>query len=114
MPDCIFCRIIQKKMPAKVLFEDTHFLAFEDINPKAPTHILIIPKKHIESLDTMVEEDEFAVGRLFMVARNLAREKKVHRSGYRTVINTGADACQSVFHIHLHLLGGRPMAWPPG
>ena len=101
-------------MPAKILFEDTHALAFEDINPKAPTHILIIPKKHIESLDTMAEEDELALGHLFLVARNLAREKKIHRSGYRAVLNTGADAGQSVFHIHLHLLGGRAMAWPPG
>jgi histidine triad (HIT) family protein len=114
MPNCIFCDIIQRKMPAKIVFEDSHSLAFEDINPKAPTHILIIPKRHIESVNAMTEEDELALGRLFLVARDLAQERKINRSGFRTVINTGHNAGQSVFHIHLHLLGGRPMAWPPG
>jgi histidine triad (HIT) family protein len=114
MSNCAFCRIIQKKLPARILYEDAWSLAFEDINPKAPNHVLIIPKKHIESLDTMEEDDDIVVGRLFWVARNLAREKGINHSGYRTVINTGANAGQSVFHVHLHLLGGRPMTWPPG
>jgi histidine triad (HIT) family protein len=114
VPSCLFCRILNKEIPAKIVFEDSVCLAFEDINPKAPTHILVIPKKHIDSLDTLLEEDESALGHLFLVARNLAKARGIHQSGYRTVLNTGTDAGQSVFHIHLHLLGGRRLAWPPG
>jgi histidine triad (HIT) family protein len=114
MSHCIFCRIVQKTLPARILLEDALCLAFEDISPKAPCHILIIPKKHIESLNSMNEEDGLLIPRLLAVARELAEEKGIATSGYRVVINTGPDAGQSVFHIHFHLLGGRQMAWPPG
>ncbi len=114
MANCIFCKIIQKELPARIVHEDDLCLAFEDINPKAPTHTLIIPKRHIESIDTLKDSDTAELGHLFLVARDLARQKGIHRSGYRTVINTGAHAGQSVFHVHLHLMGGRAMGWPPG
>jgi histidine triad (HIT) family protein len=114
MSHCIFCRIVQKTVPARILHEDALCLAFEDVNPKAPSHTLIIPKKHIESLNSLDEMDDRLVGRLFLVAKKLAQEKGIATSGYRLIINTGAEAGQSVFHLHLHLLGGRPMAWPPG
>ena len=114
MSNCLFCKIIRKEIPAKVLYEDELALAFEDINPKAPTHVLVIPKKHLESLESADWEDRLCLGHLVMVARDLARRWGHQRSGYRTVINTGPDAGQSVFHVHLHLLGGRKMDWPPG
>jgi len=114
MLNCLFCKIVQKEVPAKVVFEDERTLVFEDINPKAPTHLLVIPKKHLESIETASNEDVLGLGHLFLVARNLARKRGHDQSGYRTVINTGPDAGQSVFHIHIHLLGGRVMAWPPG
>ena len=114
MSNCLFCKFVRKEIPTRVVFEDDSCLAFEDINPKAPVHVLLIPKKHIVSIDTMSPEDETTLGHLALVSRQIAREKKVDQSGYRVVINTGPDAGQSVFHIHLHLLGGRPMAWPPG
>ena len=114
MSHCIFCRIVEKTVPARILHEDALCLAFEDVNPKAPSHTLIIPKKHIESLNSLDEMDDRLVGRLFLVAKKLAQEKGIATSGYRLIINTGAEAGQSVFHLHLHLLGGRPMAWPPG
>ena len=114
MLNCLFCKIVQKEVPAKVVFEDERTLVFEDINPKAPTHLLVIPKKHLESIETASTEDVLGLGHLFLVARNLARKRGHDQSGYRTVINTGPDAGQSVFHIHIHLLGGRVMAWPPG
>src|SRR5438093_6777106 len=110
MSHCIFCRIIQKTVPARILHEDVLCLAFEDAHPKAPCHILIVPKKHIESLNSMDETDDLVLGRLLLVARKLAQDKGIATSGYRLVLNTGADAGQSVLHIHLHLLGGRPMA----
>jgi histidine triad (HIT) family protein len=114
MSDCLFCKFVSKKLPARIVFEDDSCLAFEDISPKAPVHILIIPKTHIASANAMTPEDETVLGHLALVARKVAAEKNIDQSGYRTVMNTGPDAGQSVFHIHLHLLGGRPMAWPPG
>ena len=114
MSDCLFCKFARKEIPTRVVFEDDSCLAFEDINPKAPVHVLIIPKKHIGSINDMASEDEATLGHLAFVGRRIARDKKIDQSGYRAVINTGPDAGQSVFHIHLHLLGGRPMAWPPG
>jgi len=114
MSDCLFCKFIRKEIPTRVVFEDEFCLAFEDINPKAPMHVLIVPKKHIGSINEMTPEDESVLGHLALVGRQIAQEKKVDQSGYRAVINTGPDAGQSVFHIHLHLLGGRSMAWPPG
>lgn len=114
MSDCLFCKFLRKEIPTRVVHEDDSCLAFEDINPKAPVHVLIIPKKHIASINAMTSEDEIALGHLSLVAGKIAEERKIDQSGYRAVINTGPDAGQSVFHIHLHLLGGRPMAWPPG
>ena len=114
MSDCLFCKFARKEIPTRIVFEDDSCLAFEDINPKAPVHVLIIPKKHVGSINDMASEDEATLGHLASVARRIAQEKKIDQSGYRAVINTGPDAGQSVFHIHLHLLGGRPMAWPPG
>src|SRR5215831_216520 len=114
MSSCIFCRIVQKQLPAKILYEDSLCLAFEDISPKAPSHALIIPKKHVESLNSIEETDDLTIGRLFQVAKSLAHQRGIALSGYRIVINTGSEAGQSVFHLHLHLLGGRPMTWPPG
>lgn len=114
MSDCLFCKFVRKEIPTRVVFEDDSCFAFEDINPKAPAHVLIIPKKHIASINEMTPVDEATLGHITFVARQIAQEKKVDQSGYRAVINTGPDAGQSVFHVHLHLLGGRSMAWPPG
>jgi histidine triad (HIT) family protein len=114
MSDCLFCKFVRKEIPTRVVFEDDSCLAFEDINPKAPVHVLIIPKKHIGSINDMASDDQVTLGQLAFVAQRIAQDKKIDQSGYRAVINTGPDAGQSVFHIHVHLLGGRPMAWPPG
>jgi histidine triad (HIT) family protein len=111
---CLFCRIARREAPGKIVFEDDSVVAFEDLHPRSPTHVLIIPRKHIESLDAMQPEDEAVVGHLHAIAALLARQHGIHQTGYRTVINTGDHAGQSVFHIHLHLMGGRSMAWPPG
>ncbi|MEW5979867.1 MAG: histidine triad nucleotide-binding protein [Acidobacteriota bacterium] len=114
MSDCIFCRIIHKQLPAQIVHEDDFSVAFEDIHPKAPVHVLVIPRVHIVSLDTMREGDKQVLGHLLLVAQKLARERGIAETGYRTVINTGPQAGQSVFHLHLHLLGGRSLGWPPG
>lgn len=114
MADCIFCQIIRREIPAKIAYEDDQALAFSDNNPQAPTHILIIPKRHLATLSDMATEDASLIGHLFHVAAQLARERGVAEAGYRTVINTNRQAGQSVFHIHVHLLGGRAMQWPPG
>lgn len=111
---CIFCKIIRKEIPAKIIFEDNKVLAFEDIRPQAPVHILIIPKTHIEKLSDIKEESAAVIGRLTLAANTLADKNKIDKSGYRVVINCGHDAGQAVSHLHLHLLGGRPMGWPPG
>jgi histidine triad (HIT) family protein len=111
--DCLFCKIGAKKIPSKIVYEDPDLFAFEDISPQAPTHILICPRKHFESLTDASAEDQAVLGKLQLVAAQLAREHKL-LSGYRTVLNSGQGAGQSVFHLHLHLLGGRPFRWPPG
>jgi histidine triad (HIT) family protein len=111
---CLFCGIVEKKIASRIVFEDDRALAFKDVNPQAPTHILIIPKQHLVSLNSIAEADREIMGHLFYLAQQIAKEQGIDKSGYRTVINTGKDAGQSVFHLHLHLLGGRPMAWPPG
>ena len=111
---CIFCDIIQKKVPAKVIYEDDHALAFEDIRPQAPVHTLVIPKKHISTNLELQESDNNLIGHLFQVANNLARDKGIAERGFRLVMNCNPEAGQTVFHIHLHILGGRPMHWPPG
>lgn len=112
--DCIFCKIAAKDIPAKVVYEDDLSVAFEDINPQAPVHILIIPKKHIPNSLALTEEDKALIGHLFMVANRIAREKGIAERGFRLVNNCNAEAGQTVFHLHVHLLGGRPMGWPPG
>jgi len=111
--DCLFCKIATKKIPAKVVYEDEDVFAFEDINPQAPVHLLVCPKKHFESLHHASGEDLMVVGKVAMIAAQLARERNL-QSGYRTVMNTGAGAGQTVFHLHMHLLGGRTFGWPPG
>jgi histidine triad (HIT) family protein len=111
---CLFCKIIQREIPADILIETATVLAFRDVRPVAPTHALVIPKKHIERLHDAVAEDSALLGELLLTARDVAEELGVGRSGYRVVINSGADAGQSVFHVHVHVLGGRAMAWPPG
>lgn len=112
--NCLFCRIARREAPAKYVHEDDSAVAFEDIRPRAPTHLIVIPRKHIESLNALTAEDEPVIGHLSRVAAGLARERGLDQTGYRVVINTGRNAGQSVFHVHLHLLGGRPMMWPPG
>jgi histidine triad (HIT) family protein len=111
--DCLFCKIARKEIPAKLVYEDADIFAFEDISPQAPTHILICPKKHFASLHDAVDEDRGVIGKLHLVAGQIARERNL-LEGYRTVVNNGRGAGQSVFHLHVHLLGGRAFRWPPG
>jgi histidine triad (HIT) family protein len=111
---CLFCQIANKEIPAKILFEDDHLIAFADIHPAAPTHALVIPRRHLVSLNEAAPEDVELLGRLLLAAQRVAREAKISDSGWRAVVNTGAHAGQSVFHVHVHVLGGRSMAWPPG
>jgi len=111
--DCLFCKIAEKKIPSTVVYEDEDVFAFDDIGPQAPTHILIIPRKHFASLTEATKEDTAVIGKLHLVAAELARRLKL-TDGYRTVTNSGAGAGQTVFHLHLHLLGGRDFGWPPG
>jgi histidine triad (HIT) family protein len=113
MKDCLFCRIIAGEIPAKKVHEDQHTYAFEDINPQAPTHLLIIPKKHIPGLKDASTEDAELIGRCHLTAAQLARQRAIE-DGYRTVLNVGPGAGQSVFHLHVHLIGGRKLKWPPG
>ena len=114
MSDCLFCAIADGKIKANLVYQDEAVLAFKDIAPKAPVHILIIPRKHIVSALDIEAGDRELIGRIFQVAGRLAREQGIAASGFRVVANSGADAGQSVFHLHYHLLGGRQMAWPPG
>jgi histidine triad (HIT) family protein len=114
MADCLFCKIIERKIPANIVFEDQRVLAFTDISPQAPTHILVVPKRHIATLNDAGTEDDQLIGELVRRAAIIAKEKGFSDAGYRAVFNTNRGAGQSVFHIHLHLLGGRPFAWPPG
>lgn len=114
MHDCVFCGIAAGTEPARILHEDAELLAFRDINPQAPVHILVIPRLHIATLNDLETDHATTVGRMHLLARHLAAEAGIAASGYRTVFNCRADAGQSVFHIHLHLLGGRRMHWPPG
>jgi len=112
--DCLFCRIASGQIPAKKVYEDDEIVAFEDINPQAPVHLLVIPREHTATLNDIQEADDATVGRLHRVAAGLARQRDLAERGYRLVMNCNAEAGQTVFHIHLHLLGGRPMQWPPG
>jgi histidine triad (HIT) family protein len=114
MADCLFCKIIAREIPASIVYEDDRILAFNDINPQAPIHVLVVPKRHVESLNALVPEDDASVGEVVRRAAAIAQERGISDAGYRTVFNTNRGAGQTVFHIHLHLLGGRPMHWPPG
>jgi histidine triad (HIT) family protein len=112
--NCLFCRIVAGEVPADTLYADERSLVFRDINPQAPVHLLVIPRDHMESLDEASQRDEALLGHLLRVAARVANEQNLSESGYRTVINTGAGAGQSVFHLHVHVLGGRSLNWPPG
>ncbi len=112
--DCLFCRIIDGDIPAEIIYESENAIAFGDINPQAPTHVLIIPRRHLATINDLGDGDEAVVGSLFSAARDIAASEGLSEQGYRTVINCNEAAGQTVFHIHLHLLGGRGFGWPPG
>lgn len=112
--DCLFCKIATGEIPAKIIYQDDHIIAFDDISPKAQHHKVIIPRKHIATLNNLQEEDTNLMGRMIQSAVALAKELKIAEAGYRLVINCNEGGGQTVFHIHLHLLGGRQMTWPPG
>lgn len=114
MGDCIFCKIVKGEIPSQKVYEDNDILAFNDINPQAPVHILIIPKRHIDRLSSLKDGDKALIGQMMLAARDIAKEKGINKTGYRIVGNCEKDAGQLVFHIHLHLLGGRKFTWPPG
>lgn len=114
MNDCLFCKIAAGEIPSKKAYEDEDVLAFYDINPQAPVHVLVIPKKHIESVDAITESDTALLGKMFSAVRTVAKELGLSENGYRVVSNIGAFGQQSVPHLHLHVLGGRQMEWPPG
>jgi histidine triad (HIT) family protein len=111
---CLFCRIIAGEIPSKKVFEDGDFFAFRDINPQAPVHVLLIPKRHIPMVSALAPEDAEAMGAMMLRAAEIARTEGIAESGFRLVINNGESASQTVFHIHLHILGGRTFGWPPG
>lgn len=112
--DCIFCKIVRKEIPSNITYEDEFAIAFEDLNPQAPLHVLIIPRKHISTNLDLTPDDNHLVGHLYQVANSIAIQKGVSEKGFRLVMNCNREAGQTVFHIHLHLLGGRNMGWPPG
>ncbi|HEX8707830.1 MAG TPA: histidine triad nucleotide-binding protein [Pyrinomonadaceae bacterium] len=112
--NCLFCSLAAGEIPAELLYSDERSVVFRDINPQAPVHLLVIPRDHLESLDEAAQADEALLGHLLRIAARVANEQGLSESGYRTVINTGAGAGQSVFHLHLHVLGGRSLSWPPG
>lgn len=114
MASCLFCRAIAREVPAKILYEDDALVVIQDINPQSPLHALVIPRKHIATLNDLTPGDDDLVGSLFRQAAALAARSGVAERGYRTVFNCNREAGQSVYHIHLHVLGGRPLAWPPG
>jgi histidine triad (HIT) family protein len=114
MAQCLFCQIINRELNATIVYEDDHVVAFNDINAQAPTHVLVVPRRHIASLNDLTEDDDQIVGEVVRRAAAIAKAKGVSESGFRTVFNTNREAGQTVFHIHLHLIGGRTMHWPPG
>ena len=111
---CLFCRIVAREIPAKIVLETDDCLAFRDVNPQAPLHVLVVPKRHIASLDSASAADAELLGRMALAAAEVARQEGVAAGGYRCVVNTNAGAGQTVFHVHLHLLAGRRLGWPPG
>ncbi len=114
MSECIFCKIVARTIPAALVYEDEMVVAFDDVNPQAPTHTLVIPRKHVASIAELQDSDGELLGRLMLAGNKIAKLKGIADAGYRIVINTGAHGGQSVFHLHLHVLGGRHLAWPPG
>ena len=114
MSNCLFCKIIAREIPASIVYEDDRVLAFNDINPQGPTHVLVVPKRHIATLNDLGEGDDQIVGEVVRRAAAIAKERGIDAGGFRAVFNTNRDAGQTVFHIHLHLIGGRSLAWPPG
>ena len=114
MADCLFCKIVAGDIPSSKVYEDDSCYAFNDITPQAPTHILIVPRKHIDSLDTVTDDDKEMIGHLLLTAASIARDKGFAENGYRVVVNTNSDGGQTVFHMHVHLLAGRPFVFPPG
>ena len=114
MAECLFCKIVNREIPASIVYEDERILAFNDINPQAPTHVLVVPKAHIATLNDVSSQDDQIVGELVRRAAAIAKTRGISAGGFRTVFNTNREAGQTVFHIHLHLLGGRAMEWPPG
>lgn len=114
MTDCLFCKMIAGEIQPDVVFENEHVLAFRDINPQAPTHILVVPKEHIATINDLDEAHSWLLGQLYLAAKAIAAQEGIAEAGYRTVMNCNAGAGQSVYHIHLHVLGGRQMNWPPG
>lgn len=113
-PDCLFCKFISGNIPANIVYETEQVLAFRDINPQAPTHVLIVPRRHIATINDLEDSDAELVGALFTAARDIAKQEKIDEQGYRVTMNCNRGAGQSVFHLHLHLLGGRSFSWPPG
>jgi histidine triad (HIT) family protein len=113
MTDCLFCKLVSGEIAPAIVYQDAEVLAFDDLHPWAPVHVLIVPKRHIATLNELGPGDAEVVGKLFLAARAIARDRGFDGSGYRTVINCNADAGQSVFHLHLHVLAGRAMGWPP-
>jgi histidine triad (HIT) family protein len=112
--ECLFCRIIERAVAAKILYEDDLALGFEDINPQAPIHVLVVPKRHIASINDVDAAEADLLGHLMLTCTRIAQQKGIAQAGYRLVINTGANSGQTVLHLHLHVLGGRAMRWPPG
>ncbi|MDI6889335.1 MAG: histidine triad nucleotide-binding protein [Thermodesulfovibrionales bacterium] len=112
--ECVFCRIIEKELPAKIIYEDDLSVAFEDVNPQCPVHTILIPKKHISTNLDIKEEDNALIGHLFQVANRIAKDKGIAERGFRLVMNCNPESGQTIYHLHLHLLGGRRMYWPPG
>lgn len=112
--DCLFCKIIKKDIPASIVFDDSDIMVFQDIKPQAPEHLLIIPKKHISTINDANKDDENLLGRMILTAKAVAKTRELSESGYRLVFNVNSGGGQDVYHIHLHLLGGRQMTWPPG
>ena len=114
MAECLFCKLVNREVESKIIYEDEKVLAFKDINPQAPVHILIIPKKHISGVTELGEEDKELVGHIYLVGKRLAKDNSIFQCGFRIVVNSGPDAGQAVEHLHFHLFGGRKLGWPPG
>ena len=114
MSDCLFCRIVNKEIPAQFVYEDEDVVAFDDRNPQAPVHVLVVPRRHVASLNELAAGDDALAGKLLRVAARIARDRGVAEPGWRAVVNVNREGGQLVFHLHLHCLGGRPMFWPPG